>query len=1097
VHHLAAPAESTPATMASIEGYLAQHSLEAALSAAVNEVLATRPPSPLAAIAAKLRALDGSSAAVPPAPAPAAEGVQLQAELSSYLQAHDLSGVLDDVVNQVVVSRPDKPLAALAALLEAREAAGGASGGGGGGGGAFSTTADVRNAFIDFFCKTKGVDHTFWASSPVVPLNDPTLLFINAGMNQFKPIFLGQADPASDMAKLKRAANTQKCIRAGGKHNDLDDVGKDVYHHTFFEMLGNWSFGDYFKQEAIDWAWQLLTGPYGIDPDRLYFTYFEGNPAQGLEPDLEAKAMWCKYVPEDRVLPFGMKDNFWEMGDTGPCGPCSEIHYDRIGGRDASGLVNMDDPDVLEIWNLVFMQFNRERDGSLIKLPAPCVDTGMGLERVASVLLGKTSNYDIDVFAKLFDAIRAVVGPQLPPYGGKVGEADVGLVDMAYRVVADHIRTLSFSIADGAMPSNEGRGYVLRRILRRAVRYGADILKAPAGFFHQLVPALVDLMGDAFPELRAKPEHIVAVIKEEEEQFTRTLANGLKEFTKRTAKLAKGDTVAGEDVHLLFTSFGFPVDLTELMAEEQGFKVDTAAFEALLEKTKEQSRAASHFGDRRELVLEADQVDRLRKMGVDATDDEPKYTWDASKGKGAGVAATVKAIYAGQKAGFVDSMAAGASCGVVLDTTPFYAEQGGQIYDTGSLDAAGGGGAALEVQDVQKYAGFVLHIGAVGPAGIKVGDAVTATVDYARRAPIAKNHTATHILNHALRAVVGEGADQRGSLVTEDRTRFDFAFGRALSDEEVGRIEELVNAQVAAKRPVFAEVQPLKAAEKVKSLRCVFGEAYPDPVRVLSVGVAVRELVAEPDSDRWGDYSIEFCGGTHLTNAEDIEVFRVVGEEGIARGVRRLTAVTGAAAREAVKVAEALEARVAEAGKLAGAELDAELAALKVDIPAAPVPYLSKRSLAKALEALVAESIKKAKEAAKARVALGADEGKARGEKAAADAAADAVVAVLDLAEADAKAVDAATVAFKAAAPDKAVLLFGVSGGALSAIGLVPEALQAKGLAAKDWVADAITPCGGKGGGNASRAQGASRDAAAVAECVAKAEAFAKAKLGA
>jgi len=450
------------------------------------------------------------------------------------------------------------------------------------------TGPEVRQTFIDFFAKKCG--HTFVQSSPVVPHNDPTLLFINAGMNQFKPIFVGQIDPSHPFAKLKRAVNSQKCIRAGGKHNDLEDVGKDVYHHTFFEMLGNWSFGDYFKKEAIAWAWELLTEVYKIDPTRLYATYYGGDPKQPNVPaDDEAKEIWKKYLPESRILPFNMKDNFWEMGDTGPCGPCTEIHYDRIGGRDAAHLVNMDDPDVLEIWNNVFMQFNREVDGSLTDLPAKSVDTGMGFERVASVLMDKRSNYDTDVFAGIFAAIQEKTGAR--PYSGKVGEDDKDFVDMAYRVIADHIRTLTIALTDGAVPSNDGRGYVLRRILRRAVRFGRDILKAKPGFFHTLVDCVIESLGDAFPSLRKNVDDVKAIIKEEEEQFGRTLDKGIREFASR----AKKGQITGEDAFLLFTSYGFPIDLTQLMGEEAKVTVDMDGFNAKMIQFKVAPYSESYY----------------------------------------------------------------------------------------------------------------------------------------------------------------------------------------------------------------------------------------------------------------------------------------------------------------------------------------------------------------------------------------------------------------------------------------------------------------------------------------------------------------------
>eukprot|EP01032_Pedospumella_encystans_P028455 gene28455-32140_t len=437
----------------------------------------------------------------------------------------------------------------------------------------------IRTTFIEFFTKKYG--HTFWASSPVVPVNDPTLLFANAGMNQYKPLFLGTCDPSLEMYNLKRAVNSQKCIRAGGKHNDLEDVGKDVYHHTFFEMLGNWSFGDYFKEEAITWAWECLTVDFGLNPDRLYATYFGGDATQGLEADLEAREIWLRFLPANRIIACGCKENFWEMGATGPCGPCSEIHYDRIGDRDAAYLVNADVPDVIEIWNNVFIQFNRETDGSLKELPNKHVDTGMGFERLSSILQGHQSNYDTDIFTPIFEAIRQVTNCR--PYEGKLGPEDVGLIDMAYRVIGDHIRTLTFAITDGAVPSNEGRGYVLRRILRRAVRYGQEMLSAPAGFFTKLVPVVVANFGDTFPELRQRQAYVESIIADEEQSFNRTLDQGVKHFKKVVAGLqASGATVVpAKDAHVLFSSMGFPLDLTELMAAELNMTVDTAGFEQL------------------------------------------------------------------------------------------------------------------------------------------------------------------------------------------------------------------------------------------------------------------------------------------------------------------------------------------------------------------------------------------------------------------------------------------------------------------------------------------------------------------------------------
>nr|VDD44592.1 unnamed protein product [Brassica oleracea] len=487
----------------------------------------------------------------------------------------------------------------------------------------------VRDTYFDFF---KGKGHKFWPSSPVVPHNDPTLLFANAGMNKYKPIFLGTADPNTELSKLTRACNTQKCIRAGGKHNDLDDVGKDTYHNTFFEMLGNWSFGDYFKKEAIEWAWELLTKGdsslfivYELPVDRIY---------AGLLPDHESRDIWLQFLPPARVLPFGCKDNFWEMGDTGPCGPCTEIHYDRVGNRDAASLVNNDDLTCLEIWNLVFIQFNREIDGSLKPLPAKLVDTGMGFERLTSVLQNKMSNYDTDVFMPIFDDIQKATGAR--PYSGKIGLEDVDRVDMAYRVVADHIRTLSFAIADGSRPGNEGREYVLRRILRRAVRYGKEILKAEEGFFNGLVSSVIRVMGDVFTELKELEKKITEIIKEEEASFCKTLAKGIEKFRK-DGQSVQGNTlifvtlcnvmgVVETDAFILWATYGFPIDLTQLMAEEQGLLVDVDGFNKAMKEARDISKNAQN-----KLVAPLSWMlmlsSTLHKMGVSATNDSFKYIW--------------------------------------------------------------------------------------------------------------------------------------------------------------------------------------------------------------------------------------------------------------------------------------------------------------------------------------------------------------------------------------------------------------------------------------------------------------------------------------
>ncbi|PQQ02185.1 alanine--tRNA ligase [Prunus yedoensis var. nudiflora] len=648
--------------------------------------------------------------------------------------------------------------------------------------------------------------HVYWKSSPVVPHNDPTLLFANAGMNQFKPIFLGTADPNTQLSKLTRACNTQKCIRAGGKHNDLDDVGKDTYHHTFFEMLGNWSFGDYFKKEAIGWAWELLTQVYKLPEDRIYATYFGGDEKAGLAPDNEARDIWLKFLPPARVLPFGCKDNFWEMGDTGPCGPCTEIHYDRIGNRDAASLVNNDDPTCIEIWNLVFIQFNRESDGSLKPLPAKHVDTGMGFERLTSVLQKKMSNYDTDVFMPIFDAIQQATGAR--SYSGKVGLDDVDKVDMAYRVVADHIRTLSFAIADGSRPGNDGREYVLRRILRRAVRYGNDVLKAKEGFFNGLVGILYEA-------------HIREIIKEEEETFEKTLQKGIERF-KKAAQDVQGKTFSGQDAFVLWDTYGFPLDLTQLMAEERGLLVDVEGFNNAMDEARERSRNAQNKQAGGAIVMDADATAALHKRGVAATDDSFKFIWCQDH------ETVIKAIYTGSE--FINSASAGNEVGIVLGSTSFYAEQGGQIFDTGSLE---GSSLSFQVCNVQIYGGFVLHIGSFsGESGkLSVGDKVNCKVDYNRRTLIAPNHTCTHMLNFALREVLGSHVDQKGSIVLPEKLRFDFSHGKPVEPDNLRRIESIVNEQIRAELDVFAKEVTLIEAKRINGLRAVFGEVYPDPVR--------------------------------------------------------------------------------------------------------------------------------------------------------------------------------------------------------------------------------------------------------------------------
>ncbi|XP_057969998.1 alanine--tRNA ligase [Malania oleifera] len=802
----------------------------------------------------------------------------------------------------------------------------------------------ARDTFIRFF---EGKGHVKWNSSPVVPVNDPTLLFANAGMNQFKPIFLGTPDPNSPLSKLTRACNTQKCIRAGGKHNDLDDVGKDTYHHTFFEMLGNWSFGDYFKQEAIGWAWELLTEVYKLPSDRLYATYFGGDEKAGLAADNEARDIWLNFLPPGRVLPFGCKDNFWEMGDTGPCGPCTEIHFDRIGNRDARSLVNHDDPTCIEIWNLVFIQFNRESDGSLKPLPSKHVDTGLGFERLTSILQNKMSNYDTDVFLPIFDAIQQATGAR--PYSGKVGSDDVDNVDMAYRVVADHIRTLSFAIADGSCPGNEGREYVLRRILRRAVRYGSEVLKAQEGFFSGLVKDVVKVMGDVFPELKQHEVHIRDIVVAEEASFGKTLLKGIEKF-KKAAQDVQGKILSGQDAFVLWDTYGFPLDLTQLMAEERGLLVDVKGFNSAMDEARERSRSAQNKQAGGTIVMDADATSALHRKGVAATNDLSKFTWFQDH------ESVIRAIYTGSE--FLETAAGVGEVGIVLETTSFYAEQGGQIFDTGLLEGPCG---SFQVYNVQIYGGYALHIGSFsGETGrFSTGNKVICKVDYDRRKLIAPNHTCTHMLNFALREVLGNHVDQKGSIVLPEKLRFDFSHGKPVHPDQLRKIESIVNEQIKDELDVFSKEVSLADAKSINGLRAVFGEIYPDPVRVVAIGQKVEDLLAEPEKEEWLSFSAELCGGTHIANTREAKSFALLSEEGIAKGVRRITAVTTDCAFKAMELACSFDSEVNDASKMEGSLLEKKVASLRSRVDSAPIPAARKADL-RAKIAVLQDQVRKA-----------------------------------------------------------------------------------------------------------------------------------------
>ncbi|CAH1759723.1 5299_t:CDS:10 [Entrophospora sp. SA101] len=920
--------------------------------------------------------------------------------------------------------------------------------------------AKVRSTFISYF---ESKQHKYIPSSSTIPFEDPTLLFSNAGMNQFKSIFLGTVDPNSDFGKLKRAANS-------GKHNDLDDVGKDVYHHTFFEMLGNWSFGDYFKKEAIGMAWELLTKVYGIPKDRLYVTYFQGDEKSQLAPDLEAKQFWKDIgVEEDRLIPSGVKDNFWEMGETGPCGPCSEIHFDRIGNRDASHLVNQDDPDVLEIWNIVFIQFNRESDGTLRLLPNKHVDTGMGLERIVSALQNKRSNYDTDIFMPIFGKIQELTGAR--SYTGKVGAEDIDGLDMAYRVIADHIRTLTFAISDGGVPSNEGRGYVLRRILRRGARYARKKFNVQIGkFFSSLVDTVVKEMSDAFPEIRRHATDVKEILDEEEESFSRTLDRGEKLFDSYLQKTKKTNSkyLSGVDVWRLYDTYGFPVDLTRLMAEENNLEINNEEFSKEQEKAKEISRnaRAGVSGNEEVTVLDVHDIARIEKEKiVSITDDSYKY-------QTGNINATIKAIFHNHD--FIktskDSIQQGKRFGIILDRTNFYAEQGGQTYDTGSLTIDGQ--AEFVVENVQVYGGYVLHVGYLKYGNLSVDDSL-------RRWPIRNNHTATHILNFALREVFGTVIDQKGSLVAPDKLRFDFSLKKGATNDEIKRVEEISNQFIKNNKKVYSKDVSLQVAKAIHGLRAVFGEVYPDPVRVVSIGYDIDDIIKDVSNPRWNDTSIEFCGGTHVAKTGDIKGFIILEESGIAKGTRRIVAVTGEEAQQASRIAEEFQNRFTQISKLQGAELDNELKKITKDLDASNISAIKKSELRETLQLLKKSFvINKINDYFKE------------------NPNSPYIIKQLNIGS-NSKAISNAITHIKTNLKDKTGYLFSIDSesGKVHHSCVVGQPLIEKGLKANDWAKAVSETVGGKSGGKDETAQGTGTNIDDVDKALIVAEEFVKLRL--
>ena len=713
-----------------------------------------------------------------------------------------------------------------------------------------SSSSELRATFLDFFA-SRG--HKALPSSPLVPANDPTLLFTNAGMVQFKDIFLGREETPH-----KRVVTSQRCVRAGGKHNDLENVGYTARHHTFFEMLGNFSFGDYFKREAIAYAWELLTGVLKIPPERLWITVYQD--------DREAADIWLKDIKVDpgRLSRCGEASNFWTMGDTGPCGPCTEIFYDH-GAHIAGGPPGSPDEDgdrYVEIWNLVFTQYDRDASGALNPIPHPSVDTGMGLERLAAVMQGVHNNYDIDIFRNLIAAVRDLAG------------ADANRNSL--QVIADHIRSAAFLVTDGVLPSNEGRGYVLRRIIRRALRHGHKLgLTEP--FFHRLVDVLERDMGGAYPEFAKAKARVTRAIRDEEERFAETLGQGMKHLEQVLARLTD-QTIPGRDVFVLYDTYGFPVDLTADFARERGLAIDTTGFEREMQAQRDRARAASHFTM---AGIETIPVDLLHPIAATFRFTGYETTTDQAR---------VAALFVDGRP--ADAVNAGTAAVVVLDRTPFYAESGGQVGDSGRLR---GTDSVFEVTDTRKQGGVHLHMGSVRLGSLKVGDPVDVAIHEAQRQPTRLNHSATHLLHAALRRTLGEHVTQKGSLVSAERLRFDFAHGQPLAAEQIAGVERLVNAEVRANREVVTRVMPVQQAMESGAM-ALFGEKYDDEVRVLSMG----------------DFSIELCGGTHATRTGDIGLFKIIAESGVAAGVRRIEALTGEAALNWMLDTEARLNRIAE-----------------------------------------------------------------------------------------------------------------------------------------------------------------------------------------
>ncbi len=899
----------------------------------------------------------------------------------------------------------------------------------------------IRSGFIDFF---KDKQHTFVPSSPIVPHGDETLLFTNAGMNQFKDIFLGLTAP-----QWPRAVNSQKCLRVSGKHNDLEEVGKDTYHHTFFEMLGNWSFNDYFKAEAIEWAWELLTKVWGINPDQLWATVFAGDEKDGMPKDEQATELWTKVTPiaPERVLGFGKKDNFWEMGDTGPCGPCSEVHIDLgpeacdmkgVSGHRCS--VNGDCARYIELWNLVFIQYNRQSSGKLVPLSAHGVDTGAGLERIVAVLQNKRSNYDTDLFMPI---IRRTSELSQHTYTSQLGNK----TDNAFRVIADHIRTLVFAITDGATPSNDGRGYVIRRILRRAARFGRELdLHEP--FLYRLIPVVIEALGEAFPEIKDRAEHVSTVVEAEEASFGRTLDRGLEIFRAAADRAAEtpAKAISGDDAFQLYDTYGFPLDLTQLMAQERRLKVDTGRFAELMEEQRQRARAAK----KSDALLA-----NLTDIELPTTEDVHKYHADSCE-------ATLLGWIDNegfQKSGQVPT---DTEVALVLDKTCFYAEAGGQVGDCGAITADG---SEFVVASTTKIANCVVHRGELAKGTLSAGQHVAATVSPDRDA-VKKNHTATHLLQWALQEVLGKSVSQQGSYVGPDYLRFDFTYPKAPTKEELKRVEGLVREKIAADLPVVWKVMPKNQAQQLGAM-ALFGEKYGEEVRVVAVGADSHDQLGEA-------FSREFCGGTHVDRLGTIGSFKITKEESISAGVRRITALTG------TKLNELLEQ--------AGDVVD-RLSTL-LQVPAEKLP--------ERVAQLVEDNKKLAKELKTASKAGGADTlSEARDLLDACEKVNGASIIVGRLASTSIERAREAVDMLKKKAGSAAIVLGFEDDGKAALLAGVTDDLVKQGLKAGDIIKQIAPIVEGGGGGRPQMAQAGGKNPAKLDEALAQAQTVVKAKLGA